>query len=68
MTKRKDPKDWRQATKLVRGGLNRSEFGETAEAVYLTSGFAYEQAEAAAARFAGEEDGYTYSRLSKPSI
>ena len=68
MTKRKDPKDWRQATKLVRGGLNRSEFGETAEAVYLTSGFAYEQAETAAARFAGEEDGFTYSRLSNPTV
>ena len=59
MTDKKDPNNWRLATKLVRGGLNRSEFGETSEALYLTSGFAYEEAETAAARFAGEEDGYT---------
>jgi len=68
MTKRKDPNDWRLATKLVRGGLNRSEFGETAEALYLTSGFAYDKAETAAARFAGEEEGYTYSRLGNPTV
>jgi O-succinylhomoserine sulfhydrylase len=68
MTKRKDPNEWRLATKLVRGGLNRSEFGETAEALYLTSGFAYDRAETAAARFAGEEEGYTYSRLGNPTV
>jgi len=68
MTDKKEPKDWRLATKLVRGGLNRSEFGETSEALYLTSGFAYEEAETAASRFAGEEDGYTYTRLSNPTI
>jgi O-succinylhomoserine sulfhydrylase len=68
MTQRKDPKDWRLATKLVRGGVNRSQFGETAEALYLTSGFAYDRAETAAARFAGEEEGYTYSRLGNPTV
>jgi O-succinylhomoserine sulfhydrylase len=68
MTNKKDPKDWRLATKQVRGGLNRSEFGETSEALYLTSGFAYDKAETAAARFAGEEDGYTYSRLGNPTV
>ncbi len=68
MTKKKDPKDWRLATKQVRGGLNRSQFGETSEALYLTSGFAYDKAETAAARFAGEEDGYTYSRLGNPTV
>jgi len=68
MTQRKDPQNWRLATKLVRGGVNRSEFGETAEALYLTSGFAYDRAETAAARFAGEEEGYTYSRLGNPTV
>ena len=67
MTK-KDPKDWRLATKLTRGGLSRSQFDETAEALFITSGFAYDRAETAAARFAGEEDGYTYSRLSNPTV
>ncbi len=68
MTDKKDPSSWRLATKLVRGGLMRSEFGETAEAMYLTSGFAYDAAETAAARFAGEADGFTYSRLSNPTV
>ena len=67
-TTKSDPKDWRLATRLVRGGLNRSEFGETAEAIYATSGFRYDAAEVAAARFAGEADGYTYSRLSNPTV
>lgn len=67
-TEKNDPKDWRLATRLVRGGLHRSEFGETAEAIYATSGFRYDAAEIAAARFAGEADGYTYSRLSNPTV
>ncbi|MFN3233480.1 MAG: O-succinylhomoserine sulfhydrylase [Alphaproteobacteria bacterium] len=68
MTNKKDPSSWRLATKLVRGGLTRSQFGETSEAMYITSGFAYDAAETAAARFAGEADGYTYSRLSNPTV
>ena len=43
-----DGKDWKPATKLVRGGTMRSEFGETSEAIYLTSGYAYDSAEQAA--------------------
>ena len=39
------PEDWETATKLIRGGINRSQFGETAEALYLTQGFVYETAE-----------------------
>ena len=46
-----DPKDWEAATKLIRGGINRSGYGETAEALYLTQGFVYESAEQADARF-----------------
>ena len=65
MTKRSD--DWALATKLVRQGTMRSEFGETSEAMYLTSGYAYASAEQAAARMAGDEDGYVYSRYGNPT-
>ena len=51
-----DGKDWKPATKLVRGGTMRSEFGETSEAIYLTSGYAYDSAEQAARRMSGEEE------------
>ncbi len=59
---------WRPATQAVRGGTRRSEFGETSEALFLTSGFAYDCAEDAAARFKGEQDGMTYSRLRNPTV
>ena len=55
-------------TLLVRGGLDRSDFGETAEALYLTSGFVYDSAEAAEARFKGEEPGFIYSRYGNPTV
>jgi O-succinylhomoserine sulfhydrylase len=57
-----------RATRLVRGGLNRSNFGETSEAMFLTSGFSYDNAEEAEARFAGERQGFRYSRLGNPTI
>ena len=63
-----NPSIWRTATKLVRGGLQRSQFGETCEALYLTSGFVYETAGSAEARFKGEEDGYVYSRYGNPTV
>ena len=59
---------WRPATQAVRGGVARSEFGETSEPIYLTSGFAYDCAGDAAARFAGEQAGMTYSRLQNPGV
>jgi O-succinylhomoserine sulfhydrylase len=59
---------WRPATQLVRGGLTRSQFGETCEALYLTSGFVYESAGSAEARFKGEEDGFVYSRYGNPTV
>jgi O-succinylhomoserine sulfhydrylase len=62
-----DPQDWETATKLIRGGLNRSKFGETAEALYLTQGFVYDSAEQADARFAGDEPGFVYSRYANPT-
>ena len=59
---------WRPATQAVRGGTVRSEFGETSEAIFLTSGFCYDEAEEAAARFRGERPGMTYSRLQNPTV
>lgn len=55
-------------TRLVRGGLKRSPNGETSEALYLTSGFAYDNPETAEARFRGEDPGYTYSRFANPTV
>ena len=61
-------RNWRPATQAVRGGTARSEFGETSEAIFLTSGYAYDCAADAAARFAGEQQGMTYSRLQNPTV
>ncbi len=55
-------------TKLVRGGSIRSNFGETSEAIFLNSGFAYNSAEIAESRFNGEDPGYVYSRYLNPSL
>jgi O-succinylhomoserine sulfhydrylase len=63
-----DPETWREATKLVHGGTLRSQFGETSEALFLTQGFVYDTAEAAEARFKGEEPGFVYSRYSNPTV
>ena len=59
--------NWHPATQAVRGGTARSEYGETSEAIFLTSGYAYDSAGQAAARFRGEEPGMTYSRLQNPT-
>lgn len=63
-----DPRGLGLDTLLVRGGLARSPHGETAEALYLTSGFVYESAEQAEARFKGEEAGFVYSRYGNPTV
>jgi len=55
-------------TRLVRGGLKRSEHGETSEAMYLTSGYAYATPEIAEARFKGDDAGYVYSRFGNPTV
>jgi O-succinylhomoserine sulfhydrylase len=62
------PELWSEQTRLVRGGLDRSPHGETAEALYLNSGFVYPDAETAAARFAGETEGYVYGRYGNPTV
>ena len=59
---------WRPATQAVRGGTWRSEQGETSEAIFMSSGYAYDDAETVAARFAGEDEGMTYSRLQNPTV
>jgi len=59
---------WRPATQAVRGGTSRTEYGETSEAIFLTSGYAYDCAADAADRFAGEQQGMTYSRLQNPTV
>jgi len=67
-TDRSITRNWRKATQAVRAGTWRSEMGETSEALFLTSGFAYDNAETAAARFRGDEQGMTYSRLQNPTV
>jgi len=67
MTNKAKP-DWKPATQAVHGGITRSQFGETSEALYLTQGFVYDNAEAAEARFNGEDDGFIYSRYANPTV
>lgn len=59
---------WRPATRAVRGGTWRSEHGETSEALFLSSGYTYDDAQTVADRFAGEAQGMTYSRLQNPTV
>ncbi len=61
-------RDWRLETRLVQGGLDRSHHGETAEALYLTSGFVYERAEHAEDRFRDRAPGFMYSRYGNPTV
>ncbi|HVI29386.1 O-succinylhomoserine sulfhydrylase [Hansschlegelia sp.] len=58
----------RAATRLIHEGESRSTFGEMSEALYLTSGYAYDTMEAAEARFDGSDPGYIYSRFSNPTV
>jgi len=59
---------WRRATRLVRGGTRRSAHGETSEALFLTSGYVYEDAGEAEARFKGDAPGFVYSRFGNPTV
>ena len=58
----------RPATQAVHGGAMRSQFAETSEAMFLTQGFVYPDAEAAEARFKGEDPGFVYSRYANPTV
>jgi len=63
-----DVQPWRPDTLAVRAGLTRSGFEETAEAIYLTSGFVYASAEEAEAAFKGDVDRFVYSRYGNPTV
>jgi O-succinylhomoserine sulfhydrylase len=56
------------ATRMVHAGTTRSAFGETSEAMFLTQGFVYDSAEAAEARFKGDDPGFVYSRYANPTV
>jgi O-succinylhomoserine sulfhydrylase len=61
-------KHWHPDTIAVRGGTKRSEFGETSEAIFMNSGFCYDNAEIAESRFNGVAPGYVYSRYLNPTL
>ncbi|MGB3417517.1 MAG: O-succinylhomoserine sulfhydrylase [Mesorhizobium sp.] len=61
-------RNWKPATQLVHSGTLRSQFGEMSEAIFLTQGYVYPTAEAAEARFKGEEPGFIYSRYANPTV
>jgi O-succinylhomoserine sulfhydrylase len=62
------PEDVRLDTLAVREGLPRSAWGENSEALFLTSSFVQPDAETSARRFAGTEEGFTYTRTSNPTV
>lgn len=68
MTNPAQSKSWRPATQLVQGGIARSNFDETSEALFLTSGFVYQSAEQAEATFLNTIDHYQYSRFGNPTV
>ena len=68
MATNKTPGKWRKRTIGVRGATMRSPFQETSEALFLTSGYAYENSEEAEGRFKGEIPGYQYSRYANPTV
>jgi O-succinylhomoserine sulfhydrylase len=63
-----DPTRLRPATRLVHGGVHRTPHAETAEALFLTSGYVYDDAEQAEATFAGTAEHYQYSRFANPTL
>ena len=61
--------DWSKKTRLIHGGIRRSQYGEVAEALYLTQGFVYDSAEQAQARFVElGEDEFIYARYGNPTV
>ena len=63
-----DPGQWRQSTRLVRGGTERSPYCETSEGLYLTSGYVYNTPEEAEKAFNGDIERYMYSRYANPTL
>lgn len=68
MTEKTLPEGLHPETLAVREALPRSQWGEHCEALYMTSSFIQPDAETAARRFAAQEEGYTYSRTSNPTV
>ena len=68
MSSQKLPEGLHPDTLAIRAAADRSQYGENSEALYLTSGYVQPSAEAAARRFAGEEDGFTYGRYGNPTV
>jgi O-succinylhomoserine sulfhydrylase len=68
MSNDQSKQSWRPATNLVRGGLERSQFGETNEGLFMTSGYIYDSAEQAERAFKREEDRFIYSRYANPTV
>lgn len=68
MSGKKGSEGLRLQTLAVRAAVERSQYGENSEALYLTSGYVQPSAEASARRFAGEEEGYTYGRSGNPTV
>ena len=68
MTQKKLPDHLHRDTLAVRTAVEKSQYGENSEAMYLTSSFIQPDAASAARRFAGEEEGYTYSRFTNPTV
>lgn len=59
--------DWRLETRAVRQAMAPTSYGENSEALFLTSGYVQPDAQTAARRFAGEDDGFTYGRYGNPT-
>ncbi|MFZ9285381.1 MAG: O-succinylhomoserine sulfhydrylase [Burkholderiaceae bacterium] len=68
MTRNSLPKGLHLDTLAVRAAVDKSQYGENSEALYLTSSFTQPDSETAARRFAGEEEGYIYSRFTNPTV
>jgi O-succinylhomoserine sulfhydrylase len=66
--KREIKKSWRPATTLVHAGQLRSQFKETAETIYMSSGYVYESAEEAEAAFDNSQPRFVYSRFGNPTV
>jgi O-succinylhomoserine sulfhydrylase len=63
-----DPEELHPESRIIHSGILRSQFGENAEALYLTQGFVYDEAETAEARFSNKEPGFVYSRYGNPTM
>ena len=68
MTSKRLPADLHLDTLAVRTAIDKSQYGENSEALYLTSSFVQPDAATAARRFAQEEEGYTYTRVGNPTV